>query len=208
MAKKYDRRRRVLKEPQARREDPYAASRSTLTVARKVQPQSFDAGGDRAGRGVVVAICCLLVLGSVTVFVQTARHGFVNCDDDEYVEKNVNIQRGLTPASTRWALTAFHSANWHPLTWMSHTIDWQAFGKWDASLQRYVDSWPGGHHLVNVLLHASCAVLLFLILQADDRRYLAQRSRGGALCHPSAPGRVGGLGYGTQGHAQCLVLSA
>ena len=32
-------------------------------------------------------------------------------------------------------------------------------GPWDAR-HRYVDSWPGGHHLVNVLLHAVNAVLL------------------------------------------------
>ena len=44
-------------------------------------------------------------------------------------------------------------------------IDWQVFGTWDADRQRYVDSWPGGHHLVNVLLHAVNAVLLFLVLQ-------------------------------------------
>ncbi len=31
---------------------------------------------------------------------------------------------------------------------------------------RYVDSWPGGHHLVNLGLHAACTVLLFLVLQA------------------------------------------
>lgn len=45
-------------------------------------------------------------------------------------------------------------------------LDWQMFGHWDAERQRYVDSWPGGHHLVNVLLHAANAVLLFLLLQA------------------------------------------
>ena len=113
----------------------------------------------------VIAICCLLVLGVVAVFAQTVRHGFVNCDDNEYVYENRDIQRGLTPASVRWAVTQAHSANWHPLSWMSHMIDWQVFGTWDADRQRYVDSWPGGHHLVNVLLHAANAVLLFLILQ-------------------------------------------
>ena len=138
---------------------------ATLVAGRGRKPQPFDAGGHRAGRGVVIAICCLLVLGTVVVFAQTVRHGFVNCDDNEYVYENVNIQRGLTPASAWWAITAAHSANWHPLTWMSHTIDWQVFGTWDADLHRYVGSWPGGHHLVNVLLHAVNAVLLFLVLQ-------------------------------------------
>ncbi len=47
-------------------------------------------------------------------------------------------------------------ANWHPLTWLSHMLDCQMFG-----LNR-----PGGHHLTNVLLHATSAVLLFLVLRA------------------------------------------
>ena len=45
-------------------------------------------------------------------------------------------------------------------------IDWQLFGRWDANREHYVDSWPGGHHLVNLLLHAVNAVLLFLVFQA------------------------------------------
>ena len=164
MANKYERRRRILKDATGR-VNPYASPRSGPTVARKVLAQPVDAGGHRAGRGVVLAVCCLLVLGTAVVFAQTARHGFVNCDDNEYVYENLNIQRGLTPASAWWAITQAHSANWHPLTWMSHTIDWQVFGTWNADLHRYVGSWPGGHHLVNVLLHAISAVLLFLVLQ-------------------------------------------
>jgi len=125
----------------------------------------LDAGGQRAGRGVGVAICCLLVLAVAIVFAQTWRHGFVNCDDNEYIYDNLHIQQGLTPASAWWAITEAHSANWHPLTWMSHMVDWQLFGTWNANRQRYVDSWPGGHHMVNALLHAINVVLLFLVLQ-------------------------------------------
>jgi tetratricopeptide (TPR) repeat protein len=114
---------------------------------------------------VVIAICCLLALGAAIVFAQTARHGFVNCDDNEYVYDNLHIQHGLNPASAWWAITQAHSANWHPLTWMSHMVDWQLFGVWDADRQRYVDSWAGGHHLVNLFLHAANCILLFLVLQ-------------------------------------------
>ena len=165
MAKKNERRRRTLKDPRARGESPFASPPAPQTLAGKTWPQPLHAGGRRASRGVVIAICCLLVLGAAMVFVQTARHGFVDCDDNEYVYQNFNIQHGLTAASAWWAVTQAHSANWHPLTWISHTIDWQAFGAWDADLRRYVASWPGGHHLVSLLLHATNAVLLFLILQ-------------------------------------------
>ncbi len=166
MANKYERRRRALKEPPIRRENPFASPRSSSAVGSEAQTQVSEAGGHRAARGVVIAICCLLVLSTVAVFVQSVKHGFVNCDDDEYVYQNLDIQHGLTPPAAWWAITQAHSANWHPLTWMSHMLDWQSFGVWDAARGRYVDSWPGGHHAVNVLLHALNAVLLFLILQA------------------------------------------
>jgi len=165
MANKYQRRRRSLKGLQVQGESRYAATRPLPTDGRAAQPQDLDASGHRAGRGVVIVICCLLVLGTIAVFVQTWQHGFVNCDDNEYVYDNSYIQRGLTPASAWWAITQAHSANWHPLTWMSHIVDWQVFGTWSSNRQRYVDSWPGGHHLVNVLLHAINAVLLFLVFQ-------------------------------------------
>ena len=45
------------------------------------------------------------------------------------------------------------AANWHPLTWLSHALDYQLF-----ALN------PAGHHLDSVLIHALNAVLLFLLL--------------------------------------------
>jgi tetratricopeptide (TPR) repeat protein len=165
MANKYERRRRTLKETPPRRENPFASPRASSAIERKPGTQDSSATGKRTSRAVTIAICCLLALGVAMVFMQSVGHDFVNCDDNEYIYENLHIQKGLTPATAWWAITQPHSANWHPLTWMSHMVDWRAFGRWDADRQRYVDSWPGGHHLVNVLLHSICAVLLFLVLQ-------------------------------------------
>jgi tetratricopeptide (TPR) repeat protein len=165
MAKKYELRRRERKDSLAREKPALVAPRAGRDTETKAELPAVQRGR-RAGRGMVIAICGLLVLSTLLIFVQTAGHDFVNCDDNEYVNENAAIQRGLTLKCAWWAITEAHSANWHPLTWMSHSLDWQLFGKWDPELDRYVKSWPGGHHLVNMALHAICAVLLFLTLQA------------------------------------------
>jgi tetratricopeptide (TPR) repeat protein len=98
------------------------------------------------GVGIVVAV--------VATYVPVLRFGFVNFDDPEYVLENPHVIGGLTRADVAWAFTAFHAANWHPLTWLSHMVDCQLFGLA-----------PGGHHATNVLLHAGAALLLFVALR-------------------------------------------
>lgn len=101
-----------------------------------------------------LAICFVLVAITFVVFGQTLGHEFVNYDDLVYVSENPRIHGGLNQHSVAWAFTHSHSHNWHPLTTMSHMLDWQMFG-----------AKAGLHHLVNVLLHSANAVLLFLLLQ-------------------------------------------
>ena len=97
----------------------------------------------------------LLVLITLGLYNQVSHNQFVNFDDNLYITSNPNIQHGINKLSLHWAFTSLDQANWHPLTWISHTIDWSLFGK-NA----------GGHHYVSVLFHALDAVLLFLLLQS------------------------------------------
>jgi tetratricopeptide (TPR) repeat protein len=103
-----------------------------------------------------IALGVIILLGALTwlVFGQTFHFEFINFDDGAYVEKNPQVNRGLTTAGVLWAFTHFHSGNWHPLTWLSHMLDCQFFGL-NA----------GWHHLTNVALHAAAAILLFLVLR-------------------------------------------
>jgi Flp pilus assembly protein TadD len=105
-------------------------------------------------RWVVLGICAILAVLTWIVFGQTINHGFVNYDDFDYVTKNAQVARGLTWEGVLWAFTHFHSANWHPLTWISHMIDCQFYG---------MNPW--GHHLTNVLIHMVNGILLFLLLR-------------------------------------------
>jgi Flp pilus assembly protein TadD len=96
-------------------------------------------------------ICLFLVLSTLAVYWQVKNHEFINYDDNVYITDNPQVQSGLTSKSVRWAFTTTHTGNWHPLTWLSHMVDYQLFG-----LN------PGGHHLTSVFLHILNAILLFL----------------------------------------------
>src|SRR5579883_1257197 len=97
---------------------------------------------------------------SLAVFARALDCGFVNYDDMEYVTRNRDVLRGLTPGGVGWAFTTCYNSNWHPLTWLSLELD--------ASLWHLPDGGPDptGFHLTNVLVHAASAALLFLALRA------------------------------------------
>ena len=99
-------------------------------------------------------ICLILGLITFAVFYQVHSFKFVNYDDPPYVYENLNIQAGITLKAVEWTFTSGYAANWHPLTWLSHMLDWRLFG-----------SNAGGHHLTNLIFHISNALLLFLVLK-------------------------------------------
>ncbi|MGA2749889.1 MAG: tetratricopeptide repeat protein [Verrucomicrobiota bacterium] len=98
---------------------------------------------------------CGVVLAVATFFLYfpATRFEFVAYDDDLYVFNNPQVRSGLSWSSLKWALTSTSAANWHPLTWISHIVDYSLFG---AS--------AGGHHLTSVVLHSLNTLLLFLVL--------------------------------------------
>lgn len=101
-------------------------------------------------------IFSMVLVGVILAFYNpVARNGFVFLDDSIYLNKNTAIQGGLTWDAVKWSFTTLLLGNWHPLTWLSHALDFQLFG-----LN------PAGHHYVSLLFHASNAVLVFLILEA------------------------------------------
>jgi Tfp pilus assembly protein PilF len=101
----------------------------------------------------IAAICAVLAVVTLFAFRGVWNNDFVNYDDKDYVLENSQIQQGLTPQTIAWAFTSDYAGNWHPLTWISHMIDWKLYG-----------NNPRGHHMTNVALHAANAILLFLLL--------------------------------------------
>jgi tetratricopeptide (TPR) repeat protein len=68
--------------------------------------------------------------------------GFIVYDDPIYVGESIG-----------WAFTTTYAGNWHPLTWLSHMLDFQLFGL-NAR----------GPHWVNLGFHMVNTLLLFLLL--------------------------------------------
>jgi tetratricopeptide (TPR) repeat protein len=104
-------------------------------------------------------VCLLLAVITLALYNPVNRHPFVNYDDDRYVTENLHVRQGLTAETFKWALTSTEQANWHPLTWMSHALDYSLF-----RLN------PAGHHFTSVLLHVVNVVLLFLLLMWATKR--------------------------------------
>ena len=89
----------------------------------------------------------------LVLYSPVAHFGFVNFDDDIYVTANRTVQRGVTREGLRWAAGATLGF-WQPIVWLSHMVDCTLFGM-NA----------GGHHLVNLVLHAANVILLFILLR-------------------------------------------
>jgi tetratricopeptide (TPR) repeat protein len=92
----------------------------------------------------------LLVVLAVIAYVPALRAGFVWDDVQTYVVENPLIQRadGLARIWTTRQATDFY-----PLTFTTWWVEWHLWG-----------AHPAGYHLVNILLHAASALLLWRVL--------------------------------------------
>ena len=133
-------------------QDPEPASASQASSAGSSSP---DGSTQPSGRRLTVFLALLLAVGTSAVYAPAMRNGFVNVDDPDYVTRNPHVLAGLTWPGIHWALgSSYPSSNWHPLTWLSHMVDVQIYGRN-----------PAGHHFTSVLLHILAVVLLFLLMQ-------------------------------------------
>ena len=110
-----------------------------------------DAPAAKTGRRRI--ICLLLMALTVSVFWTAKDNDFIYFDDQAYVTENPHVLGGLSWEGAKWAFSNPVCSNWHPVTVLSHMLDCEVFG-----------TNPQGHHLVNVLLHAVNAALVFALL--------------------------------------------
>ncbi len=144
-------------------------------------------------RPVPTSTLIALLVFSITVLVYLPSLGneFVNWDDDQYVYENRYIQS--SPGNFLiWSFSAFHVGNWHPLTWISHFLDYRIWG-----LN------PRGHHLTSIVLHSlNAALVVYLcigLFEAYSRKNNTEEFSGvvsdekGVLIAAAATGMLFGI---------------
>jgi protein O-mannosyl-transferase len=100
-------------------------------------------------------IIVILAIVTIISFASVFQNGFISYDDPAYVVKNEHVRSGLSPSTIAWAFTATIEANWHPLTWLSHELDYSLFGL-DAQY----------HHAMNLFIHLLTSIMVFLLFES------------------------------------------
>jgi protein O-mannosyl-transferase len=90
-------------------------------------------------------------LTTISVYLPALKNGFVNWDDDQYIYNNPHILL-FNFNLLRWSFTEFYASNWHPLTWLSHALDYKLWG-----------FNPYGHHLTSVIFHSLNTFLVVIL---------------------------------------------
>jgi hypothetical protein len=101
-----------------------------------------------------ILVSLTLSLMILVCYQTVSDYGFINYDDPMYVTDNEHVQGGVAMEGLLWAFRDMKSSNWHPLTWLSHMLDWQLFR-----------ANAGGHHWTNVIFHLINTILLFSLLR-------------------------------------------
>lgn len=87
------------------------------------------------------------------VYMGSLDNGFVDWDDKAYILDNAMI-RSLAPDHLLQMMVSLEPAYWHPVTWLSHAVDYQLF-----------ELNPAGHHFTSVLIHGVTVLWVFLLFR-------------------------------------------
>lgn len=92
-----------------------------------------------------IGVCCFVIfIVTFLLFSPSLRNDFLVYLDDDYVTENGLVKSGVSLKT----ITEPHGFQWHPVTTLSHQVDYALFG-----LK------AGGHRAGNLLLHALSAAL-------------------------------------------------
>ncbi len=131
----------------------------------------------------------LIALITFAVYLHALQNNFVALDDDAYIFDNLHI-RSFNLSFLRWAFLGFYASNWHPLTWMSHALD---YALWGLN--------PLGHHLTNIILHAvnTFIVVILAMRLREALTWTTEQTKPAAFLHERTmliTGAVTGMLFG------------
>jgi Flp pilus assembly protein TadD len=137
----------------------------------------------------VWTVAFLIALLTIFVYLPALQNNFVNWDDDGYVYKNHHIQ-SIDFELFKWMFTTFRTSNWHPLTWLSHAIDYAIWG-----LN------PMGYHLTSIIFHGLNTFLVVLLIirlinYDRDKASITVENKNFSNNTPLIAGAVTGLLFG------------
>ena len=115
----------------------------------KGSPQEAPA---HKARKITYSLAASVSLITFLVYLASLRNEFVEWDDRKYIFDNPYI-RSFNLTFLKRAFFGFYAANWHPLTWISHALD---YALWGLN--------PLGHHLTNNILHAVNTFLVVVLV--------------------------------------------
>lgn len=113
----------------------------------------------------VLAAAIVSAIATLLVYIPALANGFVSLDDWDYVTQNPFIRR-IDLDFFRSVFTEAHDDNWHPLTMISHGVDYALWG---------LD--PFWYHLENVIFHSANTLLAGLLGARLVKSYLDNRGR-------------------------------
>ena len=112
-------------------------------------------------------LAAAVALVTFAMYLPSLGNDFVNWDDGMYVVYNFHVH-SIDARLFRWAFFDFYASNWHPLTWLSHALD---YAVWHTN--------PLGHHLTNVILHAvNTSIVVFVVTTLLEEEAKERRSPG------------------------------
>ncbi len=88
---------------------------------------------------------------TIAVFSPVLGNGFLEWGDRGELVGNLHY-RELGLSNLWWMFTTIHQGHYQPLVWLSFTVDYAVWGMR-----------PAAFHLTSLLLHAACAVVVYLI---------------------------------------------
>lgn len=115
-----------------------------------------------------ILLASLAALITFLVYLPALKNGFVNWDDDIYLNEIVSLGTGSGFLKSFTDVPP-HSY-WHPVTLISYLVDYALWGQA-----------PWGYHLVNIIFHASNTFLVFVLTLSLFRHSASRLSEFSAL---------------------------